>query len=120
MNTINRLYGLFGGVSTLVALTAFMPNAEAQTFLTNSLLAYYPFNGNANDATGNGYDGVVHGAVLTQDRFSVTNRAYLFNGTSSYIQVNKLLPDMTNLTISAWVQYGSVQNATGDILDDSN
>lgn len=29
-------------------------SAQTQTFLTNGLLAYYPFNGNANDASGNG------------------------------------------------------------------
>lgn len=34
---------------------------QAQSFLTNGLVAYYPFNGNANDATGNGNNGVMHG-----------------------------------------------------------
>lgn len=36
-------------------------NTNAQTFLTNGLVAYYPFNGNANDASGNGHNGTNHG-----------------------------------------------------------
>jgi hypothetical protein len=95
---------------------------KARAELNTGLVAYFPFNGNALDATGNGYDGVVHGAVLTQDRFSNFNSAYLFNGTNNFIQVSKLFPNLTNLTVSAWVQYtsGSYQNGTGIILDDSD
>jgi len=33
------------------------------------LAAYYPFNGDAQDASGNGNHGVVYGATLTSDRF---------------------------------------------------
>ena len=36
-------------------------NTNAQTFLTNGLIAYYPFNGNANDASGNGNNATVQG-----------------------------------------------------------
>ena len=34
---------------------------------TDGLLAWYPFNGNANDASGNGY-AISYGAELTSDR----------------------------------------------------
>ena len=51
-------------------------HASAQNFLTNGLVAYYPFNGNANDATGNGNNGEVHGAQLAEDRFGHVNAAY--------------------------------------------
>src|SRR3990172_9009459 len=43
------------------------------------LVAYYPFNGNANDESGNGNNGTVIGATLTTDRFNNPNKAYLFN-----------------------------------------
>lgn len=49
------------------------------------LIAYYPFRGNANDASGNGYNGIVYGAVLTIDRFGNANNAYSFNGISDHI-----------------------------------
>jgi len=50
--------------------------------LTNGLMVYYPFSGNANDASGNGYNGVVTGATLTKDRSGYSNKAYHFNGVS--------------------------------------
>src|SRR5690349_17142284 len=95
--------------------------AQGQSF-RNGLLAYFLFSGSAQDATGNGYDGVVHGATLSEDRFCIPNGAYLFNGADNFIQLAKTLPDMTNLTLSAWVQYtsGSFQNGRGDIFNDSD
>jgi hypothetical protein len=47
--------------------------------LSNGLVAYYPFNSNANDETGNGNNGTVDGAILTTDRFGNANKAYEFN-----------------------------------------
>jgi hypothetical protein len=44
------------------------------------LIADYPFNGNALDASGNGYNGTVNGATLTTDRFGNPNAAYEFDG----------------------------------------
>ena len=46
------------------------------------LAAYYPFDGNANDESGNGNDGKVHGATLTKDRFGNPDSAYSFDGNS--------------------------------------
>jgi hypothetical protein len=41
--------------------------ASAQVNLDSGLVAYYPFNGNANDESGNGNNGTVNGAALTID-----------------------------------------------------
>ena len=35
---------------------------------TDGLVAWYPFNGNANDESGNGNSGTVNGATLTTDK----------------------------------------------------
>ncbi|MDP4268861.1 MAG: hypothetical protein Q8909_01915, partial [Bacteroidota bacterium] len=35
----------------------------------NGLVAWWPFNGNSNDESGNGNNGLNAGASLTQDRF---------------------------------------------------
>lgn len=56
--------------------------------LNNGLSAYYPFNGNAEDESGNGNYGTVFGASLTQDRFGNNNTAYQFDGIDDYIDVN--------------------------------
>jgi hypothetical protein len=82
----------------------FMPYAQAD--LNEGLVAYYPFNGNANDASGNGNHGILYGAVLTQDRFGNPNRAYDFDGVDDSIEVPDH-PDFhfTNqMTVAAWVR----------------
>ena len=53
--------------------------------LSNGLIAYYPFNGNENDESGNGRHGANNQAVLASDRFGNPNSAYIFNGSSSFI-----------------------------------
>lgn len=58
---------------------ALLTTASAQSWLTNGLVAYYPFNGNANDESGKGDHGIVYGATLASDRFGVPNRAYFFD-----------------------------------------
>jgi hypothetical protein len=54
---------------------------------TDGLVGWWPFNGNANDESGNGNNGTVNGASLTTDRNGSLNSAYSFNGVSS-IKVN--------------------------------
>lgn len=72
---------------------------------TMGLLGYWPFNGNANDQSGNLNNGTVSGATLSLDRFSNPNSAYSFNGTSDYILVpnNPSFSGFNDITISAWV-----------------
>lgn len=70
---------------------------------TNGLVGYWPFNGNANDASGNNINGVVNGTSLTTDRFGNSNAAYLFNGTSSVVTIpNSASFSTENWTVSAW------------------
>jgi hypothetical protein len=95
---------------TMLALLGLSANTNAQSFLTNGLVAYYPFSGNANDASGNGLNGTVSNATLTTDRFGHASSAYSFNGSSSFISINSspLLELTTNLTISFWMKSTSV------------
>jgi len=53
--------------------------------INDGLVAYYPFNGNANDESGNGNNGTVNGATLTSDRFGNANSAYSFDGVNMRI-----------------------------------
>lgn len=91
---------------------------------TNGLIAWYPFNGNANDESGNGNNGTVNGATLTRDRFGIANNAYSFDGLNDFIFIpsSNSLDINSDLTISAWVKFSSV-NDSGIILwrgDDAN
>ena len=53
------------GIDYLTLAATIDTNDSNSTFdPSNGLLAYYPFNGNANDATGNGFDGNATSAML--------------------------------------------------------
>ncbi len=54
---------------------------------TNGLIAFWPFNGNALDASGNGRNGAVWGPTLVNDRFGNSGAAYYFDGVSDSIVV---------------------------------
>jgi uncharacterized protein (TIGR02145 family) len=71
------------------------------------LLAFYPFNGNANDESGNNLNGTVINATLTADRFSTPDNAYYFNSSlPSEILISEsidLLGGRTEASFAAWV-----------------
>lgn len=71
----------------ILAITA-GKSLSSQVNLNQGLVAYYPFNGNANDVSGNGNNGIVFGATLTQGQAGFPNTAYYFNGSNNYIDVN--------------------------------
>ncbi len=66
------------------------------------LKASYPFEGNANDGSGNGNNGVVNGATLTAGKIG---QGYSFDGVNDYINLGNAAGRQGNLpfTISAWV-----------------
>jgi len=70
---------------------------------TGNMIAFYPFNGNANDQTGN-HNGIVNGAVLTIDRFGNPNEAYSFDGVTENIQIpnSQSLNFGKSITVSLW------------------
>ena len=80
---------------------------------SNGLIGYWPFNGNANDESGNGNDGTVNGATLTADRFGNANSAYTF-GLGNYIQVPYIsaLDNLNDFTISLWVKIAGLNSNT--------
>ena len=55
---------------------------------SDSLVGWWPFNGNANDASVNTNDGTVNGATLTTDRLGNASSAYDFDGLDDWIEVN--------------------------------
>ena len=54
--------------------------------LNNGLVAWYPFDGNASDMSGNGNHGTVYGATLGTDRHGQVGKAYHFDG-DDWIQI---------------------------------
>ena len=81
--------------------------------LNDGLVAYYPFNGNAQDMSGNGNHGTVNGATLTTDRFGKANNAYYFDGITNRIEIPLIFNnDQDPLTFSAWVLQEEVMEGT--------
>ena len=59
-----------------------------QNKINSGLVAYYPFNGDAKDYSGNNNHGVVDGPVLTTDRFGQDNSAFRFDGIKAMVEAN--------------------------------
>ncbi|MBK6390313.1 MAG: T9SS type A sorting domain-containing protein [Saprospiraceae bacterium] len=68
-------------------------------------IAQYSFSGNTSDQSNNRNNARVHGALLTQDRFGVANRAMSFDGKQSAVTAaNSSALNTANATISFWVK----------------
>lgn len=78
----------------------------SQVKLDSGLVAYYPFNGNANDSTGHGNNPVFNNATLTSDMYGNVGKAYHFDGSSTYMRISNgpWLNMGTKMTICANVK----------------
>ena len=86
------------------------------------LVGYWPFDGDANDASGARNSGKPMGVVPTEDRFGESQKAYRFNG-SSYVEV----PDTLSLrnitgavTMMAWINPRGWYNGQIPIMQKGN
>jgi len=68
------------------------------------ILAQYDFSGNANDLSGNGYNGTVNGSTLGADRHGNANSAYYFDGLSNDISLGAITLNSSDISISVWSQ----------------
>jgi hypothetical protein len=88
--------------------------SEPEAIPTYGLIAYYPFNGNANDESSNGNNGTEHNTSYTKDRFNKSNRAGLIsgnvgtNGSCKYIEIPNIVNGLEKFTISIWVDEESM------------
>ena len=94
-NLLMTTIAIFGlAIITGAQVPSYVPN--------NGLVGWWPFNGNANDVSGNGNNGTVNGAILTSDRFGNVNNAYTFDGVDDKIIAPVVNPLQTNWSISFW------------------
>ncbi|MFN5493990.1 MAG: LamG domain-containing protein, partial [Bacteroidota bacterium] len=108
--------------AALLGLTAASMAQNVPSYVPgNGLVGWWPFNGNANDESGNGNNGTVNGATLTSDRNGDNNTAYSFGGnTRRTIDIDIDLP-YGNFTISFWFNaLDTTMNALMDWRDTSN
>lgn len=96
----------FKFIASVLALTL-TSVVKAQS---DSLVAYYPFSGNANDFSGNNHHGDINGPILTEDRFGNPDNAYWFDGGDDHINIaeTEMIHGISEqITISAWVKPNS-------------
>ncbi len=108
---------LLTAVATLGLTAATTAQTVPNYVPTNGLVGWWPFNGNANDESGNGNNGTVNGATLTTDRFGNANKAYSFDGNADNI-IYSPINNAQEITISSWVFVES--NGGGQMIIQNN
>jgi hypothetical protein len=102
-----------------IILVALITNAQVPSYVpTNGLVGYWPFNGNANDVSGNGNNGTVNGATLTTDRFGDSNSAYSYSSGANLICTNQNFSNPNSLSYSVWFKTSS--NIGGHLIGFNN
>lgn len=96
--------GIYTGFNSSFVLLGNSTTTTQPISQNGTLVAYWPFSGNANDASGNGNNCVVYGAQLTTNRFGSPNSAFSFDG-NSYLERTAFSGAAAGnpITISAWV-----------------
>ena len=97
--------------------------ADLPATLQNGLVGYWPFCGNANDASGNNNNGTVNGATLTSDRFGNANSAYSFDGLNDNISLNNSILGQSNssYSIDLWIQIEAYPTSTNfELINNRN
>ncbi|MFZ4600640.1 MAG: LamG-like jellyroll fold domain-containing protein, partial [Terrimicrobiaceae bacterium] len=86
------------------------PNdASSYNNLSKGLVAYYPFDGNTRDFSGNSNDGLGTNLVPISSELAVNGSAYRFNGTSSCISVpHSVSLNLESFTFSIWIKPARV------------
>lgn len=104
---------------TLTFLSFFgLIHAQVPSYVpTNGLVGWWPFNGNANDESGNGNNGTVNGATLSADRNGDSNKAYSFNNGIVTVSNNFYNNGWLDYTLSVWVKSIDVSQAAQNIYN---
>ncbi len=90
-----------------------MAPSITQPSLTNGLVAYYPFEGNAYDSSGYKNNGTVYGAILTSDKLGNQNGAYRFDGATNQINLpNSFMNGATVNQFCIYSRFKTFGNAT--------
>jgi hypothetical protein len=73
-----------------------------QNSLNNGLIAYFPFNGNVNDVSGNNFNGLPSNITMTTNRFNETGKAINLTGQSFVDIPFNTVFNSDIITISVW------------------
>ena len=90
---------------TIICSTSISFGQVPSYVVATDLVAWWGFNGNANDESGNDYNGSVNGATLVNDRLGNMNSAYEFDGVDDDIACPNIneLNGCTEFSYSFWM-----------------
>ena len=110
MNKLTFLVSLF-----LTVLFSSCSCDEDSFDISTDLMAYYPFSGDANDFSGNGYNGTPFGDVtLSTDKQGNVSSAYEFDGVDDYINTFSTF-DYNSRSVSLWINPYSISGSNGGV-----
>lgn len=90
------------GVDSIAEMITVLPNTNTEP------IAYYPFNSNADDASGNSNNGTSN-ATLTENRFGAANSAFYFDGVDDFVTIdNELIGGLQKGTVLGWFNYQEI------------
>lgn len=78
--------------------------------LSFGLVAYYPFNGNANDESGNGHDGTAIDVTFSTDRFQEPFHSVAMDGNGDYLIMPNtfVFHQPGDKAVNMWIQYNDL------------
>jgi len=98
----------------IALLAAMIVPLQAQSFLTNGLVAYYQFSGNVSDSSGNNNSTPSGSVTYTTNRFGTASSAAVFTGTNYLVYTNtSQLQVGSNITVSCWIQTSNTPSYSG-------
>ncbi|MFA7288272.1 MAG: LamG-like jellyroll fold domain-containing protein [Melioribacteraceae bacterium] len=83
---------------------------DFQKYSTPNLIAYFPFNSNVLDESGNGNNGINNGALFVNDRLNHSKSALNFDGVNDNVQIknNSSINFQNEISISFWIKTESL------------
>jgi len=115
--------GITGNIVGSMTWSTDTPMQNEPPTLQTGLVAHYPFNGNANDESGNGNHATAFNTQNTLDRFGVSDAAFKFNGISgvngSTVVSNNTLFNIgqSQYTIHFWFKPDNMFQTTRTLIN---
>jgi hypothetical protein len=113
------LRGRLTAVAAILATATFSLAFNSST-ATAALVAYYPLNGNLNDASGNGNNGISGGAVVFAPGGGIVlNGSGHTQGTGPYFNAPVNINSFPQVTFGGWFEVAGTDPQNGMIVDDA-
>jgi MSHA biogenesis protein MshQ len=88
---------------------------EQPAIPTNGLLVYLPFQGNANDQSGNGNNGTLLGGATASGALVLGD-----NDTDALSIPSTVMDGLYEFTFAAWLRMDSLRNASHEVISGAN